>query len=326
MANIKLETLKQISYFNRDLNSLSNRIVHLGPFLNDSNQWEMWLPTGEDTLVKIAAGAPIESIYFSKKPAVTDDIYLHFFDLFVQRLNFKNTKPALYAFLDDLYNMGASLQKMNLFYELSILESKYSTTEISKFVSTEVEYYFMLLRSLFDIFQEIVSNSFSNFHKKLDNSRFKQLPTSFAKMVLRKGELLCESEIAGTFDLPIEIANIYSDVSELFITIRSFRDLIAHRGESPSHIFVSDKGFLVNTDRTPFKNEKIWRDVQLEPNNLGNINFALSFYTHETIKIFELLALQLSRIVDLPPPMTPELKTYIRSGTNKGLNQILLLR
>jgi hypothetical protein len=318
---LKPEILENIPYL--DIKNLKGRFAYLGPFLNDNSEWDFWFPSPDGkSMIKLKIHGLVQSTYFAKTAANENDVYFHFYDLFSQHLNFEEVKVPLGGLLNDIFNLGATLQKIELF---AGLDSRFSKNEIARFVSTELEYYFLLLRSIFDIFQEIITKSFHNIKSTKTYQKFKPMPETFSKMVIKNNRVISKAEFSTKYDLPEVIRDLYLKYSIIFKEIRDFRDLIAHRGVSPDHIYLNEKGFLVRADCSPYKNLSIWSKNEITDTGLAPLNNALAFFTNHTLLLFEDFAEILKKHIKLLPPTVPGYKVFIYSDSNQGIQNILKL-
>ncbi|SRR5258706_8834480 len=145
---IKLEELEKLSFIR--YKQFDGRMIPLLSCYNDKNEWELWLP-GPDGLVRILGGEPIEALYFAKTCVEKDDGYLEFFNLVVKHLYFSDIVAFTNGIYDDLHNLAASIQKLELLFELWKEDSEQLS---NRYISTELEYIFSTCRSIFDLLQD----------------------------------------------------------------------------------------------------------------------------------------------------------------------------
>ena len=99
----------------------------------EEEKWHMWLVTAEGLLPLSAE--PAEADYFSRTPEKETDVCVEFLDFMAQRACWIDALQPINGLRCDIHNLGASLAKIDLFYEIS----KERKTEIARFVSTELE-------------------------------------------------------------------------------------------------------------------------------------------------------------------------------------------
>ena len=149
MTSIPLSELKQIRHI--DVDNLSGRSISVMHFF-DGESWDFWLPA-ENKLIWLDS-RPAESDYLGTVPESEEDILLHFLNFMVQRACWPDTLRHIGAIRCDIHNLAASLAKFELFH--SVKEDRLD--QLYRFASTELEYIFVVCRSMFDLLQETISS------------------------------------------------------------------------------------------------------------------------------------------------------------------------
>ena len=302
---IPLAALKEVPFFRSDLDP-AHPILSLQFYVDE--QWHCWLPH-DDKLVKVKMW-PVESNYFGDKPERKSDQHFALLDMMAQHTFGSEMQRGFQAISNDFQGLSASLGKLRLFYE-SRDNKSYG---ITRFVQCEIEYLAILCRSIFDLLQEIVGAHVARL-AVLDGPKPRKLPNSFRDVVRKNNRDQTSSEIASRYDLPTPIAEWYARHCPFFITLRSIRDAIIHRGATIDLIFATERGFAVSRKNDPFRGLYDWpSDCEL-PNSLVPVRPALATMVTNTLLACDDFAATLLSSVNLPPQLAPKLTLYSR-GTN----------
>ncbi|MBD1865202.1 MULTISPECIES: hypothetical protein [Trichocoleus] len=133
-----------------DLEALEGRPIPLHAF-HDGTRWHIWVPMENGLLQPIRVIDAVEMVYLASKPVRGSDACLVFIDFIYKCVRLKSTRSFTAALTSDVFNIGASLKKLDLFRALEGIDGK------SRLVTTELEYLLLLCRSMFDLLQEIIS-------------------------------------------------------------------------------------------------------------------------------------------------------------------------
>lgn len=91
---------------------LDDRSIPPHACFNDDNEWELWRPSPKG-LVRIKVEIT-EGSYFAKKPVNDDDDgFLAFNNFMLKRASFNDVVEFVHGIMDDLHNLGASIDKIN---------------------------------------------------------------------------------------------------------------------------------------------------------------------------------------------------------------------
>jgi len=310
-----LEELSKVSYL--EIKELDGRIIPLQPGFNENNEWEMWLP-GPTGLVKMQSTEPVESHYFAKDRVSEMDGYLDFSNCMLKRAYYPDVAYHIEAILDDLHNLGASVEKLELFFDDWQKEHSRVTR---RFVSTELEYIFNVCRSMFDLLQLIIRKLWDRVRllDEDENARKKQLKTSFAKMILTGDNLLSLDEIREKHFVPSLLAEFYYRQSGFFKWLRDYRDHILHHGKTFQFIFLTERGFAVSLRDQPFASLDIWNEKNTIPNKLGSVRSAVAYVITKTIMALEEFTQVLKKTIELPYDIAPNYHVFVRGRHNEAL-------
>ena len=308
-CNISLKELEKVSYL--DYSKLEGRPAPLLPFLNDEGEWENWRPR-LDKLVRIMGGEPVESDYFAREPERSTDLYLEFMDFITKHAYFPDIAFFIDGIRSDIHNLGASLNKIDYFYNLSS-----TTAGTSRFVATETEYIFFVCRSMFDLLQEVIVRLWARAKISDPNIRKGTLRKSFNDLTK-----LDMKSIQKKYGLPEVLADFYIRKASFFQILKSYRDEIIHSGKSFELIYPTKKGFAVHKDTNPFARLNIWKEEDLLPNGLAPLRLAIAFIINETLNSCDDFAEAIKGSIKFPPDIAPGYKLFIRGFHSHKLLEI----
>jgi len=293
---------------------LDERLVPLLNALNDQGKWELWVPS-KTGLVNIRS-EPIEACYFARQVARNGDGYFSFLDLMYRHAFFPELKPVLRGVVDDLHNLAASLEKVNLLFEQW---TRNNASVSRRFISTELEYTLATCKSLFDLLQWCTSTLWKRF-RYLDPLKEKRaLPKRFSKMVLYGQRVLTAKEIAERRCIPPDLASFYAKRAPFFQWVKDYRDYVSHRGGGFSIVFQTERGFAISTDTRPFSSMTIWNSDNTLPNNLGSVRSAMAHLILTTLTAFEEWTNCIAQIIQLPGDIAPGFHVFVRSAHSATL-------
>lgn len=300
------DDIKKVSYI--DIDTFDGRAIPLQPcYLGDSN-WEAWFTT-DNGLLPMKVVDVADACYFSKNPAKDTDIHIGFINLIMKRAYYKDLVHFESGILEDINNLTASVAKINLFHEIW----RKNPEKISRrFITTEMEYIFKVCRSLFDLLQEVIMKIWSRFQYIDTNLEVKKLKPTFSNMVFYNNQLSTAKEISDRFLIPMPLAEFYHRNGEFFSWLRSYRDKIAHGGNSIPSLYIMEDGFAVSTENEPFHGLHIWETSELKPNGLGSVRSVVSYAILNTLHVLEDFSTVIQSIMKLPPDIAPAHDVYIR--------------
>jgi hypothetical protein len=298
--------IEKVSYLKVD--SFDGRVVPMQPcYLGESN-WEAWIST-EKGLIPMKVVDVADACYFSKEPASATDVHIGFISLIIKRAYFKDLVHFENGILEDINNLSASVTKINLFHEIWRSDNKKITR---RFVTTEMEYIFKVCRSLFDLLQEVIMKIWSRFKYIDPNLTAKNLKPKFSNMVFFESKLSSAERIAERFLIPMPLAEFYERNGIFFSWLRSYRDKIAHGGNSIQSLYIMEDGFAISTKVEPFSDLHIWESADLKPNGLGSVRSVVSYAILNTLHALEDFSFVIQSIMQLPPDIAPDHEVYIR--------------
>ncbi len=301
--NIERSELAKIPFI--DGANIGERVLTTLTFF-DEDKWHFWIPTPDG--LHFLLGQPVEGDYFAKSREAESDVYLEFLNFMAQRACWLDALKPISGIQCDIHNLGASLAKIELFYE----ESSKRKTEVTRFVSTEIEYIFGVCRSLFDLLQETIGSIWGRIRLVDTTIMKKNLPSSFRKMVMSDRDRMSSEQIEEKWSIPRALADYYYRQGEFFEILRSYRDRISHHGHDLKFLFVTEKGFAVSADAEPFSRFDVWNEEHMQTNRLASLRPVLAHIITETLRACEEFTWVIQSIVEFPPEIAPGYKLFLR--------------
>lgn len=269
MKQVHREELKKIPYI--DNIPSDDRVIHSYPYFDEiKNGFINHIPNIDGTLTWMWA-EPIESLYYAKSKSVDlNDIYLDFNNVLIQNYSYPSINYYLNGIIKDILNCSAFFEKYFVFHDLYINSNDLS---IRSLISTEIEYFFGNIRSIYDLLQKIIKNLW-----KIETN--KNLPSSFADIVKQSDE-----DLKTKYGLNDPLINYYKNIKDLFTTCKKIRDNIHHDGHTIDLIFCDEDGFAIqNSDPMFSQFGYVWPIEKVKKNGLVSLLPLASFITKQTIE------------------------------------------
>ncbi len=298
-----------------DSKNLEGRVLTTLTFF-EGGEWQMWFPSPSG-LIRIK-GEPAEADYFARMPEKDTDIYLDFLNFMTQRACWADAIYFIDGIRNDIHNLGASIEKFDLFYHRSSSDKR-RRTEIRRFASTELEYIFGVCRSLFDLLQEVVAALWQKtvlFDKSIKK---RELPKSFGRVVLHGEQLMTVEAIQAKFKVPAKLAAFYYRHGAFFQMLRQYRDNVVHSGKDFNSIFVTEKGFAISANVEPFASFGVWNEEHMLPNRLASLRPVIAYIITKTLAACEDFAQMIQKVIQFPYEIAPGFKLFIRGYHNHQL-------
>ena len=311
--NIEYSELEKIPFI--DKANVGGRVLTTLTFYDDG-KWHFWVPTPSG--LQFLIGHPVESDYFAKDREGEHDVYLEFLNFMAQRACWMDALKSIKGITCDIQNLGASLAKIELFHAESLTRK----TEVTRFVSTEIEYIFGVCRSIFDLLQVTIASIWGRVKPIDDEFNKRPLPSSFRKMAMSGNERMSVEQIEEKWCIPRALAEYYFRQGEFFEILRSYRDKISHHGHDLKFLFVTDKGFAVIADTEPFSLFNVWNEEHMQLNRLASLRPVLAHIIIETLRACEEFTIVIQQIVEFPPEIAPGFKLFLRGHHTKQLLQM----
>lgn len=283
-----------------------------------NEDWFMLVPGPKGGLDWVFAES-ISSTYFGAECANDEcDIVIDFLSVYYQFLSWPDIMGIIPDMIDDIRNISASISKIAIYQAMS----KETTSHLRRFVITEIEYLFSVCRSLYDLLQFVIKNTWDKLQIE-GNSTKTTLKSAFSDMVLHGGKPRTANDLMRKYNLPENLAEFYEEQSESFLKIRTFRDNIAHEGESIDTVFFKNDGIAVRTNEKPYNLFDVWEDSWKDDNELAPIWPFISKIVSETINSLEsYISSLIGEGIQVPPPIAPGYELYVRGGHVQNLKYI----
>lgn len=316
---VDIADLKVVEYL--ELSTLAGRHPVLQP-LWTGDKWRLWIP-GPEGFIEMNPVQAYQSDYLAKQPAGPNDLCIPFVDLMWQRASWPKICPLIASISADFHNFGSSVEKLTFFYG-----HRKHVRGATAFVKTELEYIFILSRSIFDLVHEAISHIWKSqvtLHDPVAEARRRgaQLPDSFRGMVQKGGALRTDQDLISTYGLPEGLAQAYCDSAPFFMQIRKFRDQIVHLGKDPAHLFDTEKGFCLPKTAYGFGELDFWKPEHSYNENVVSLLPLLAYVVLGTIETCNRIVSALAGQIVLPPELAPGYHVFIRAPHNEALLWLL---
>ncbi len=213
-----------------------------------------------------------------------------FLTFFIRNYSYASIKTSIDNIGHDILNLSAIFEKYFIFL-------KYMSTEPEKYkmilIRTEFEYFFGVIRSLYDLLQVLIKH-FVIYHMK------KELPNSFNDMFYKE-----TYEIKSNYSyLPQQLKIYYKSSTGLLVDeLTDMRDRIYHNGTTNNFITYSEEGFGIRRNLFDFLDFGEWPQNKVKENNIISLLAVFAYITKAVIKNMNDLSLALSGAFH--PPKTP---------------------
>ena len=307
MKSAHREELEKIPYI--DNIPSDDRVVHLYPYFDETKKgFITHTPNTDGTLAWLWA-EPVESLYFAKsKSSDLNDIYLEFNNVLIQNYSYPSINYYLNGIIKDILNCSAFFEKYFIFLDLYINSDDLS---IRSLISTEIEYFFGNIRSIYDLLQQII--------KCLWEIETRQkLPSSFADIVKKS-----DDDLKTKYGLSDSLIDYYNTTKDSFLICRKIRNDIHHHGHTIDSIFCDKDGFAIqNSDPTFSQFVHVWPIEKVRENGLVSLLALASFITKQTIENLDSLSLVITKSISQGSPLSNTHKVILRGPYVHHLNKL----
>lgn len=287
-----------------------------GRFLNTlmfyDGTWRTYMPTGETGKFVEVHMWPAEACYFGKSAEKASDLNLRLLQLLSQHANFDYLRMHFEAIVDDLFNLSASLYKIDVIH-------KDQHAGVSRLAATEVEFILITCRSIFDHVQEIMQKLWAKIELQETTIKKQGLSPRFAGTALKGNSPRRAIELVDAYGLPFDIAAIYERHAPMFLKIRTFRDNLIHKGQPIEHLHNRADGFFVLKRLGPFQGLDIWDADELDGGDFATLRPILAQVMHGTVHACEEFAHAIASLISVPKAIAPGMKFYLRGYFNDEL-------
>lgn len=300
--------LGAVPYLKTDV--VGDRIINLLP-LWEGGEWQSWLPSPDGKLIAIKMVDAVHSDYLAQEPARADDLLIPFIEFLWKHASWPDVAGRIHALAEDVHNLAASLAKIDHFFQ----QREAIGDGVCRFVETEMEYVFVVCRSLFDLLQEIVATLWERVQlldPDLQNAK-KQLPKSFRRMVLHDGNLMTPEDIETKHRIPPPLAEFYAETAPFFSELRRHRDRVVHGIGKQQSVFNTERGFGVSPDAEPFASLVDWADADYYNKNVACLRTVLAQAIFGSVYACNAFTTVVASCLRFPPDLAPGYRLFIRS-------------
>lgn len=291
-----------------DLSVLQGRSIPITTFFSEG---EFWTPILRDKDVQVVRVAGIQKGLYFAKDIVDEgtDLHISLIDLLHSRASF-----------GDIVSFGEVLTKriLDLFTSVAKIDWIHDQNDrdllLPEFVQTEVEYLLITARSTFDDMHRITEILWNRYVTDLSRNRKppKQLPSSFAKMVIKEQTLISSEALQQTRGLPASIADFYVAYGEFFQRMKSLRDQIVHHSASLGFFFIVDQGVAISEASEFYRLFPVFHNLPRIPNGLVSLRPFLGHIVETTLSATHDLSMVIERTIRLPATIIPDHVAYVR--------------
>lgn len=314
--DITVEHLRAVPYL--DVSGIGSRRVNLMPWW-DGTSWHLWT-SGPNGLLNLRPVEAYLADYVGKEAASENDLVIPFVEVMWQHMSWSDVCPRISAISSDFHNLGTAIEKLSLYFE----HRDAARISVSEFVKTELEYVFILSRSVFDLLQEVVAWIWGHVVQLHDPAmeglrKQNKLPPTFSKMVLANEKIRSSDELQTKYAISPQLAQAYFEIAPFFVGIRRFRDQIVHLGKDPKMLFSTERGFCIPKTAFGFGELPFWKPEHEENQNLRSLLPLLAHVVLGTINSCNALVTSLVADLQLPPPIAPGHRVFVRGPHNQAL-------
>lgn len=306
--SITYKNMNGLEYFNFTEEDLAYRFVPLFPIYNDG--WEMYIDT-EKGFIPLNIVDRSDGFYIAKETIKDTDLKLTFFDLMYKRINYKENIIPLNHIYDDIYNLLASIEKINFFSEIYKIEEHF---RLSKYASVELEAIFQNSRAIFENLQLIQNNLMEMIISANDDDFFSINKIQYEKKFTFK-------EYIKKYKIPEVLAKFYVRVQEFFFFVLDMRNDIFHSRKS-FRLLLGDEGFSIPLNEYNLEELQFWNETNTLKNNLGSVKALIGYIIINTINALEEYSRTIEMIIKLPDDILPNYNIYIRNDFNNILKNL----
>lgn len=320
MSKLQSIQLSDIQWF--DSRQTARGVIPLLPFYHEKTGWSVFINDTRSgsppkSFIEMKPHNASETIYFSDSPASEEDIYSHFFDFIYQRALLPGVQHEARAIFDDILNLGACLQK------IEILFSYWDANRPShRLVTSELEYMYIVCRSIFDHLQKAIKAIWANVTLTPAPVKKHVLKDSFREMLFTKDGKTHYSrdQLVAERGIFPALADYYLRQSSFFEYLRKCRDEFAHNGKSIDTIYHFPRiGFGISLTDKRFSVLDIWTDRTKKNNNIGSLNTLCGYVICNTISAIEEFAVVIQQHIGFPDPIVPNHHILLRGDSLRGM-------
>lgn len=215
------------------------------------------------------------------------------------------------------------MTKFEILFQAGKKEEKERQWDMRRMVQTEMEYLVITCKSVFDLYQELISLFWAGVTFTDPSITKKTLPDRFRNMIANGEILLSQNEIKEKNPIPDKLAECYAKHAPFFMRLRKIRDGIVHLGNPVSQtIFNTEYGFAVVKDSYPFNGLELWHSGFELPNKLVSLRPVLAYLVLNTFSACEELTAVISKVIVFPTAIVPDFHVFLRGAHVRELLQL----
>lgn len=305
----------KLKYFSCTKEDFRDRFVPL--FVIYDDEWKMYANT-EKGLIPLKVVDIADGFYISQKPVKQADLKLEFFNIMLRKNNFKENWEPIEHIYDDMYNLSASIEKINFFSELYGQKDHF---RLCKYASVELEAIFQNSRAIFENLQKIQNHLIKNTVSvnKDEDDFFTENSVQFG--IVKNKKILTVQEYQEKYKIPEELAKFYVNSQDFFFFILEHRNDIFHSRKS-FNLFLGEEGFSISLNKYSLQDLHFWNEKNTLKNDLGSVKALIAYIALNTINALEEYAKTIGLIIKLPDDILKDNHIYIRSQFNETLKDL----
>lgn len=307
--------VKKLPYL-ASLPSDRRRIVPVLPFFEvTTGEWHTYIQHGDNQLIRMADGELISGSYLARSPAdPTCDFELELGTVIMRNFSHPEILQPFQHLENDVHRFASILYKYKLFWE-----HRHAAPSAPDLVESELEYLVFVIRSFYDLLQNIIHHAYQPITAGASPSPHKrQLPHSFRKVIIKDDRVLTKDQLMLEYGMLPKLAEWYEHQAVFFSPLRNLRDNIAHDGARPSTILAVESGFAVIPTDPPWNQFDLWPGEQLWNGRLGSLRMLFAVFISHAIDAATSLSLVLRDLPDLQHDVTIG-RFYVRSSSGSEL-------
>lgn len=308
MKNVIGSELKLLPYIAHGM--MTDQALYNYPYFDDTKN-SYFLPfVNGDNKFSFLMAIPFESFYYAKQRMDDNkDLFLDFFNILICEYSLLSTNTCLGHIKDNLLKMSAVFEKYFIYLKYISQTSDKLKTII---VWTEIEYFFGLLRSLYDHIQITIKHFVQKYMKK-------ELKNSFAYMLNSENNKL---NLKYDF-LPQKISEYYEDTASFFLKCRDIREKIYHHGMQRGSVFYFEDGFGIDENLFDFSNFGVWPHDKIKDNGIVSLLGLLAYISKTVLLNLNTLGLAIRESFKPTNPFySKDYKIFLRGNCIEHLNKL----
>jgi len=310
MNSVTYSELKRIPYIARGF--MTDQMLYNYPYFDDGKNLYLLPFANNDHKFTFLMAIPVESFYYARQTMDDKkDVFIEFFNILICQYSFSSINTCLGHIKNDVLNISAVLEKYFIYHNfIAHVSEKYSPFPI--IIWTDIEYFFGLIRSLFDHMQILIKHFVKRYQKV-------ELTSSFAGMLDEE-----KVELKSKYNtLPPKIKEYYENIAGFFFKCRDIRDKIYHQGMPKGSIFYFEDGFGIDENLFDFSNFNVWPKDKIKTNSIVSLLGLLSYISKTVIQNLNTLGLAIHEsFTPTNPFISQDYIILLRGTCTEHLNKL----